>query len=219
MVNAASQLRHWYKGWDGFNKGSLSSQNPLKCRKCPKSRWNNTWSSVWTHYQHMMTVVPCSVTVLIMHLCYINYCRYSFLLWSYQHDLMCQRSREADTGLFIEQYRDITQRHHWYTPLIVSLSEVSASFKSTTSVAYILNGPHEANRNSSAWPSSIYSDMALRGENISLGFRTSQSPALLLYVDSLYREYLALLINSHGDNDRRALISLLVYKPHKLVRS
>uniref|UniRef100_A0A3Q1IPJ8 Contactin associated protein like 3 n=1 Tax=Anabas testudineus TaxID=64144 RepID=A0A3Q1IPJ8_ANATE len=90
--------------------------------------------------------------------------------------------------------------------------EVSASFKATTSIAYILNEPYQLSRNSSAWPSSIYSDMTLRGENISLGFRTSQSPALLLYVNSFYREYLALLINNHGDKDQKDLcLSLVIF--------
>ncbi|XP_076599800.1 contactin-associated protein-like 4 [Chaetodon auriga] len=75
--------------------------------------------------------------------------------------------------------------------------EVSASFKSGTSVSYafkelVLN---ELNRSSGALPSSIVSDMSLRAENVSLSFRTSQSPALLLYVGSYHREYLALLLN------------------------
>ncbi|XP_034003247.1 contactin-associated protein-like 4 [Trematomus bernacchii] len=77
--------------------------------------------------------------------------------------------------------------------------EVSASFQSSTSITYNLKEPHELNRNSSAWPSSIYSDVTLRGENISLSFRTTQSPALLLYVNSVYKEYLALLINNHDE--------------------
>uniref|UniRef100_A0A3Q0RWD8 Contactin associated protein like 3 n=1 Tax=Amphilophus citrinellus TaxID=61819 RepID=A0A3Q0RWD8_AMPCI len=76
-------------------------------------------------------------------------------------------------------------------------NEVSASFKSTTSITYILKEPFELSRNSSALPSSIYSDITLRGENISLSFSTNQSPALLLYVSSFYREYLILLINKH----------------------
>ncbi|XP_039672342.1 contactin-associated protein-like 4 [Perca fluviatilis] len=76
-------------------------------------------------------------------------------------------------------------------------TEVSASFKSETSVSYTFKEPYELSRNSSALPSSIYSDMMLRGENVSLSFRTNQSPALLLYVSSYYREYLALLINKH----------------------
>ena len=42
--------------------------------------------------------------------------------------------------------------------------------------------------------------MTLRAENVSLSFRTSQSPALLLYIGSYYREYLALLLNKHGEH-------------------
>uniref|UniRef100_A0A8D0D7J1 Contactin associated protein like 3 n=1 Tax=Sander lucioperca TaxID=283035 RepID=A0A8D0D7J1_SANLU len=77
-------------------------------------------------------------------------------------------------------------------------TEVSASFKSETSVSYTFKeNPYELSRNSSSLPSSIYSDMTLRGENVTLSFRTNQSPALLLYVSSYYREYLALLINKH----------------------
>ncbi|CAJ1073054.1 contactin-associated protein-like 4 [Xyrichtys novacula] len=76
-------------------------------------------------------------------------------------------------------------------------TEVSASFKPETSVSYTFKEPYELRGNSSALPSSIYSDMTLRGENVSLSFRTHQSPALLLYVSSYYREYLALLINKH----------------------
>ncbi|XP_056149646.1 contactin-associated protein-like 4 [Lampris incognitus] len=75
--------------------------------------------------------------------------------------------------------------------------EVSASFKPGTSVRYTFKEPYELNRNSSILPSSIYSDVTVRGENISVSFRTSQSPALLLYVSSYYREYLALLLNKH----------------------
>uniref|UniRef100_A0A3Q1GK89 Contactin-associated protein-like 4 n=1 Tax=Acanthochromis polyacanthus TaxID=80966 RepID=A0A3Q1GK89_9TELE len=81
--------------------------------------------------------------------------------------------------------------------------EVSASFKSTTSVTYILKEPYEPSRNSSALPSSIYSDITLRAENVSLSFRTSQSPALLLHISSFYREYLTLLINKHDELELR----------------
>ncbi|XP_028278904.1 contactin-associated protein-like 4 [Parambassis ranga] len=88
--------------------------------------------------------------------------------------------------------------------------EVSASFKSGTSISYTFMEPmvNEQNRSSSsssssALPSSIYSDMTLRAENISLSFRTSQSPALLLYVGSLHREYLALLLNKQEELEVR----------------
>ncbi|KAJ3594338.1 hypothetical protein NHX12_003645 [Muraenolepis orangiensis] len=37
----------------------------------------------------------------------------------------------------------------------------------------------------------------VRGENISLSFRTRQSPALLLYISSFYKGHLALLIHKH----------------------
>ncbi|AWP03634.1 putative contactin-associated protein-like 4 [Scophthalmus maximus] len=82
-------------------------------------------------------------------------------------------------------------------------TEVSAAFKPATSVAYTFKGPYELARNSSAPPSSIYSDVTPRGENVSLSFSTSQSPALLLYVGSYYREYLALLVNKHDELEVR----------------
>ncbi|XP_040027398.2 contactin-associated protein-like 4 isoform X2 [Gasterosteus aculeatus] len=76
-------------------------------------------------------------------------------------------------------------------------TEVSASFKSGTTVSYTFKEPHELSRNSSARPSSVHSDTTLRGEDVSLSFRTNQSPALLLYVSSRHGESLALLINKH----------------------
>ncbi|XP_037322053.2 contactin-associated protein-like 4 [Pungitius pungitius] len=73
--------------------------------------------------------------------------------------------------------------------------EVSASFKSETSVSYAFNEP---NRSSGGSPSSsVSSDLDLRAENLSLSFRSLQSPALLLFVGSSRREYLALLLNQH----------------------
>ncbi|XP_063068838.1 contactin-associated protein-like 5 [Engraulis encrasicolus] len=82
--------------------------------------------------------------------------------------------------------------------------EVSAYFKPSTSVSYTFKEPYELTRNSSSssvQASSLYSDMTLRAENISLGFRTSQAPALLLYVASYYRDYLAVLLNRNGQLD------------------
>ncbi|XP_077440913.1 contactin-associated protein-like 4 isoform X1 [Vanacampus margaritifer] len=76
---------------------------------------------------------------------------------------------------------------------------ISANFVSTTSIGYTLKEPFELSQNHSALPSSIFSKMTLRGENISLNFRTRQTPALLLFVKSVYREYIALLINRHGE--------------------
>ncbi|XP_076010526.1 contactin-associated protein-like 4 [Genypterus blacodes] len=81
--------------------------------------------------------------------------------------------------------------------------EVSASFKPDTSIVYAFAEPYEPHRDGDALPSSVSSDMMLRGENISLSFSTNQSPALLLYVDSFYREYLALLLNKHDELELR----------------
>ncbi|XP_056132902.1 contactin-associated protein-like 4 [Lampris incognitus] len=81
--------------------------------------------------------------------------------------------------------------------------EVAASFKSDTSVIYTFKEPYELNKNSSVLPSSIYTDLTLREESISLSFRTSQAPALLLYVSSYYREYLALCINKNSELEVR----------------
>ncbi|KAM4607232.1 contactin-associated protein-like 4 [Polymixia lowei] len=77
--------------------------------------------------------------------------------------------------------------------------EVSGSFESGTSVRYAFEDPYEPSGNGSARPSSVRSDVTPRGENISLSFRTSQSPALLLYVNSHRGEYLALLVNKHDN--------------------
>uniref|UniRef100_A0A8C2JIC4 Contactin associated protein like 3 n=1 Tax=Cyprinus carpio TaxID=7962 RepID=A0A8C2JIC4_CYPCA len=79
--------------------------------------------------------------------------------------------------------------------------DVSAFFKPGTSVTYTFKEPYKLNRNVSAQSSSIYSDLTLRGENVSLSFRTSQAPALLLYVSSYYREFLAVLLNRNGHLD------------------
>ncbi|XP_054599173.1 contactin-associated protein-like 4 isoform X1 [Nothobranchius furzeri] len=90
----------------------------------------------------------------------------------------CDCSSSAYTGIFCQ-------------------TELSGSFKAGTSIRYSFKDPYEWSRNSSHLPSSIYSDSTPRGENISLSFRTTQSPALLLYISSFYRGHVALLINKH----------------------
>nr|XP_015193727.1 PREDICTED: contactin-associated protein-like 5 isoform X1 [Lepisosteus oculatus] len=76
--------------------------------------------------------------------------------------------------------------------------EVAAYFKSGTSVMYTFKDHYELNKNSSAQSSSIYSDLTLRGESITFSFRTTQTPALIFYVNSYYKEYLAVLLNRNG---------------------
>uniref|UniRef100_A0A1A8IJF7 Contactin-associated protein-like 4 n=1 Tax=Nothobranchius kuhntae TaxID=321403 RepID=A0A1A8IJF7_NOTKU len=96
----------------------------------------------------------------------------------------CDCSSSAYTGVFCQ-------------------TEVSASFKSGTSIVYVFKEPYELSRNRSDLPSSIYSDTIIGGENVSLSFRTTQSPALLLFIRSHYRGYLALLINQHDELELR----------------
>ncbi|CAG6016460.1 unnamed protein product [Menidia menidia] len=76
-------------------------------------------------------------------------------------------------------------------------TEVSVSFKPETTISYTFleQTENEGNRSSNAPPASTSSDTTLTAENISLSFRTGQSPALLLYVGSSREEYLALLLN------------------------
>uniref|UniRef100_A0A4W4FMW8 Contactin associated protein like 3 n=1 Tax=Electrophorus electricus TaxID=8005 RepID=A0A4W4FMW8_ELEEL len=76
--------------------------------------------------------------------------------------------------------------------------EVSAYFRPGTSVTYVFR---ELSGNASTQSSYLYSDLSLRGENVSLSFSTSQTPALLLYVSSYHREYLAVFLNRNGQLD------------------
>uniref|UniRef100_A0A3B4B5P3 Uncharacterized protein n=1 Tax=Periophthalmus magnuspinnatus TaxID=409849 RepID=A0A3B4B5P3_9GOBI len=77
--------------------------------------------------------------------------------------------------------------------------EVSASFKSSTSISYSFQGSKERDLNhSSGTHVSVHTDLSLRAENVSLSFRSVQTPALLLYISSYHREHLALLLNKHN---------------------
>uniref|UniRef100_A0A3B4B5B2 Uncharacterized protein n=1 Tax=Periophthalmus magnuspinnatus TaxID=409849 RepID=A0A3B4B5B2_9GOBI len=92
----------------------------------------------------------------------------------------CDCSPSAYTGAFCER-------------------EVSASFKSSTSISYSFQGSKERDLNhSSGTHVSVHTDLSLRAENVSLSFRSVQTPALLLYISSYHREHLALLLNKHS---------------------
>lgn len=83
---------------------------------------------------------------------------------------------------------------------------MSASFQSGTSVSYSVQDPLDFSRNSSLVPSFIQSDVSLRGDNVSLSFRTFQSPAVLLYLSAFYREFFALLLNNGEEEEQSGLI-------------
>lgn len=116
--------------------------------------------------------------------------------------------------ILIQQYDDSSNQllTNWIHLLehtlfyFLFISEVSAYFKPGTSVAYTFKEPYELNKNASSQSSSIYSDLTLRGESIAFSFRTTQAPALLLYVNSYYREYLAVVLNRNGELNIRSFI-------------
>uniref|UniRef100_A0AAV2JJW8 Contactin-associated protein-like 4 n=1 Tax=Knipowitschia caucasica TaxID=637954 RepID=A0AAV2JJW8_KNICA len=72
--------------------------------------------------------------------------------------------------------------------------EVSASFKSSTSITYSFQGSEDRPLNHSAHFSGP-SDLSLTAEHVHVSFRTVQAPALLLFVSSIHRGHLVLLLN------------------------
>uniref|UniRef100_A0A3B5MAQ9 Uncharacterized protein n=1 Tax=Xiphophorus couchianus TaxID=32473 RepID=A0A3B5MAQ9_9TELE len=91
----------------------------------------------------------------------------------------CDCSSSAFTGAFCDQ-------------------DVSVAFEPETSLSYSFeeNLPNESNGSSRSHLSPFLPNLNLRGENVSLSFRSAQSPALFLYVSSRRRQYLALLLNN-----------------------
>ncbi|XP_069586113.1 contactin-associated protein-like 5 [Ranitomeya imitator] len=85
--------------------------------------------------------------------------------------------------------------------------EVSALFEAGTSVTYIFQEPYPVSRNSSASASSIYADAVISRENIAFSFMTAQAPSLLLYVTSIYQDYLAVLLCRNGSLQVRYKLS------------
>lgn len=114
---------------------------------------------------------------------------------------LCQKATNLVKSFLLQAKTPFTDSHNNFDS-----TEVSASFKPDTSVVYTFAEPLELHGDGDAPSSSVSSDVMLRGENISLSFSTHQSPALLLYVDSFHREYLALLLNKHGQQTHRLLL-------------
>ncbi|KAG9477540.1 hypothetical protein GDO78_002767, partial [Eleutherodactylus coqui] len=76
--------------------------------------------------------------------------------------------------------------------------EVSAMFEVGTSVTYIFQEPYPVSRNTSSSASAIYADTVISRENIAFSFLTAQAPSLLLYVTSVYQDYLAVMLCRNG---------------------
>uniref|UniRef100_A0A8C8ZQ27 Contactin-associated protein-like 3 n=1 Tax=Prolemur simus TaxID=1328070 RepID=A0A8C8ZQ27_PROSS len=76
--------------------------------------------------------------------------------------------------------------------------EISAYFETGSSVTYNFQEHHILSENSSALASSLHRDVTLTREMITLSFRTTRTPSLLLYVSSFYEEYLSIILANNG---------------------
>ncbi|XP_044160386.1 LOW QUALITY PROTEIN: contactin-associated protein-like 5 [Bufo gargarizans] len=85
--------------------------------------------------------------------------------------------------------------------------EVSAMFEAGTSVTYMFQEPYPVSRNTSASASAIYADTVISRENIAFSFLTAQAPSLLLYVTSVYQDYLAVMLCRNGSLQVRYKLS------------
>ncbi|PWA16184.1 hypothetical protein CCH79_00018293 [Gambusia affinis] len=120
----------------------------------------------------------------------------------------CNCSSSAFTGAFCDQGMQTSSNQIWFvkksyykilaenirTGFAARLCEpfpadVSVAFEPETSVSY---GSED-----------LTSNLNLRGENISLSFRSGQSPALFLYISSRRRQHLALLLNKQEQLEMR----------------
>uniref|UniRef100_A0A4X2KFJ7 Contactin associated protein family member 4 n=1 Tax=Vombatus ursinus TaxID=29139 RepID=A0A4X2KFJ7_VOMUR len=78
------------------------------------------------------------------------------------------------------------------------LNEISAYFGSGSSVTYNFQEYYTLSKNSSSHAASFHGDMTLIRETITLSFRTTRTPTLLLYVGSFYKEYLSVILARNG---------------------
>ncbi|XP_054219704.1 contactin-associated protein-like 3B isoform X8 [Homo sapiens] len=77
-------------------------------------------------------------------------------------------------------------------------NEISAYFATGSSMTYHFQEHYTLSENSSSLVSSLYRDVTLTREMITLSFRTTRSPSLLLYVSSFYEEYLSVILANNG---------------------
>ncbi|XP_069312722.1 contactin-associated protein-like 4 isoform X4 [Eulemur rufifrons] len=77
-------------------------------------------------------------------------------------------------------------------------NEISAYFGSGSSVIYSFQENYFLSKNSSSHAASFHGDMKLSREMIKFSFRTTQTPSLLLFVSSSYKEYLSVIIAKNG---------------------
>ncbi|NP_001389146.1 contactin associated protein family member 3 precursor [Rattus norvegicus] len=76
--------------------------------------------------------------------------------------------------------------------------EISAYFEMGSSVTYNFQERPPLDENTSSLASSLHGDVILSRETITLSFRTTQTPCLLLYVSSFDEEYLSVILANNG---------------------
>ncbi|XP_053464567.1 contactin-associated protein-like 4 isoform X2 [Nycticebus coucang] len=77
-------------------------------------------------------------------------------------------------------------------------NEISAYFESGSSVIYSFQENYFLSKNSSSHAASFHGDMKQSRETIKFSFRTAQTPSLLLFLSSSYKEYLSVIIAKNG---------------------
>ncbi|XP_074973829.1 contactin-associated protein-like 5 isoform X4 [Caretta caretta] len=85
--------------------------------------------------------------------------------------------------------------------------EVSAVFEAGTSVTYIFQEPYPVTKNTSTSISGIYADAIMSKENIAFSFLTARAPSLLLYIDTYFHDYLAVILSKNGSLQVRYKLS------------
>ncbi|RLW04979.1 hypothetical protein DV515_00005605, partial [Chloebia gouldiae] len=75
--------------------------------------------------------------------------------------------------------------------------EVSALFEAGTSVTYTFQEPYPVTKNASTSSSAIYVDAVVSKENIAFSFLTAHTPSLLLYINTYFHEYLAVILSKN----------------------
>uniref|UniRef100_A0A8C2TML5 Contactin associated protein family member 5 n=1 Tax=Coturnix japonica TaxID=93934 RepID=A0A8C2TML5_COTJA len=85
--------------------------------------------------------------------------------------------------------------------------EVSALFEAGTSITYIFQEPYPVTKNASTSSSAIYADAIMSKENIAFSFLTAHAPSLLLYINTYFHEYLAVILSKNGSLQVRYKLS------------
>lgn len=82
--------------------------------------------------------------------------------------------------------------------LFFYLAEVSVSFESGSSVTYTFQEPFSVTRNHSRQSSAIYAQSSNSRESVAFSFLTTQTPTMLLTVNTYHQQYMAVILAHNG---------------------